>query len=84
MNFVQNKKDGSCDLNFSKEEIKTILKNKKIHFSADVLRDFGNCLTKMVAEWNINFNEELRNKQIGNREIFQPSRFFSASYWSCL
>ena len=73
MNFVQNKKDGSCDLNFSKEEIETIVKNKKIHFSADVLRDFGNCLTKMVAEWNINFNEELRNKQTFEDQIIDVS-----------
>lgn len=62
MNFRQYEKDGSCDLNFSEEEIKIIVKNKKVHFTAEALRDFGNCLTQMVAHWNLNFNEKLKNK----------------------
>jgi|5B_taG_2_1085324.scaffolds.fasta_scaffold17507_4 lipopolysaccharide export system protein LptC len=73
MNFRQYEKDGSCDLNFSEEEIKIIVKNKKVHFTAEALRDFGNCLTKMVAHWNLNFNEELKNKITDDNSVIDLS-----------
>tara|TARA_R100000900_G_scaffold66373_1_gene53212 strand:- start:1293 stop:1532 length:240 start_codon:yes stop_codon:yes gene_type:complete len=73
MNFRQYEKDGSCDLNFSEEEIKIIVKNKKVHFTAEALRDFGNCLTKMVAHWNLNFNEKLKNKITDDNSVIDLS-----------
>lgn len=73
MDFRQNQKDGSCDLNFSDEEIKIIVKNKKVHFSAEALRDFGNCLTRMVAEWNLYFNEDLKQKQTRDESYLDVS-----------
>ena len=62
MKFIQNLKTGSCDLIFSKEEIKTLNKNKKLHFTPESLKHFGNCLMKMVAHWNLSFQEDLKNK----------------------
>ncbi len=56
-------KDGSCDINFSEEEIKIINKYKKVHFTAEGLRHFGNSLMKMVVEFNANFSEEVKNLQ---------------------
>lgn len=58
MNFVQ-KKDGSCTLHFSEEEIKIIQKNKSIHFTAEGLRHFGNVLMKIIIEFNNNFDDDI-------------------------
>ena len=56
-------KDGSCDIVFSKEESEIIYKNNKVHLSAESLRHFGNNLVKIVSDWNVNFNDEVRNLQ---------------------
>ena len=58
MNFIQ-KKDGSCILNFSEEEIKNIQNKKSIHFTAEGLRHFGNVLMRMVIEFNKNFDDDV-------------------------
>ena len=58
--------NGSCDIEFSKEEIEIIIKNKKLYLSDDALRHFGNKLVQIVSEWNMNFNEELKNKMTYN------------------
>ena len=44
------KEDGSCNIEFSEEELKIIAKHKKIFIPAEGLRHFGNALVKMVAE----------------------------------
>ena len=62
MRFEQSKKDGSCDLIFSDEEIKVVNKFKKLHFTPKALNTFGNCLAKMVMDWNSNFKPELQKK----------------------
>jgi len=69
MKFEQNKNNGECDIIFSKEEIDIINKNGKIILTAEGLRDFGNNLVKVVAEWNLNFNEELQKKQSFSNEV---------------
>ena len=50
MIFKQNKKDGSCVLEFSKEEIDIINKNKGLYFDETSLKHFGNTLVHMVAQ----------------------------------
>jgi hypothetical protein len=55
--------NGSCDIEFSKEELKRISKKKSIHLSAESLRHFGNNLVKIVADWQLKFNEEIKNKK---------------------
>ena len=62
MQFKQ-KKDGSCDMIFSWKEIFIIIRKKKVTFTAEGLRHFGNVLIKIVSEWNMNFNKELQTKQ---------------------
>jgi hypothetical protein len=54
--------NGSCDIEFSEEEIKIIIKNKKIHLSDETLRHFGNNLVRMVADWNLKFKKEIQEK----------------------
>ena len=62
MIFKQNKIDGSCEILFSDEEKKIINDKQKIFLDAESFRHFGNVLIKMVADWNINFNDELKSK----------------------
>ena len=59
MKFIQ-KKDGSCDICFTEEEIKIITKNKKLHLSDEGLRHFGNILMKIIVEWQTNFTDEVK------------------------
>jgi len=54
--------NGSCDIEFSKEEIKILNEKGKIHLSDEALRHFGNKLVQMVSEWNFKFNENIVNK----------------------
>jgi hypothetical protein len=62
--------NGSCDIEFSKEEIKILNEKGKIHLSDEALRHFGNKLVQMVSDWNLKFNEELKNKMtFNNTEI---------------
>tara|TARA_R110000803_G_scaffold120566_1_gene188602 strand:- start:521 stop:760 length:240 start_codon:yes stop_codon:yes gene_type:complete len=62
MIFKQNKIDGSCEILFSDEEKKIINDKQKIFLDAESFRHFGNVLIKMVADWNINFNDELKSR----------------------
>lgn len=62
MRFEQNIKDGSCEMIFSDEEIKILNKNKRLYFTPEGLKSFGNCLMKIVVDWNNNFNPELQKK----------------------
>lgn len=61
MNFKQYE-DGSCDIEFSKEEIKIINEKNKIHLSDEMLRHFGNKLVEIVADWNLKFKKEISEK----------------------
>jgi len=71
MNFRQSDKDGSCDINFSDQEIEIIKKYKKLHFDAVTLRHFGNNLVMMVAQFNSNFKEELKQTQTFVEDIIE-------------
>jgi len=62
MNFKQHD-DGSCDIEFSKEEIEIINKKQKLHMPAETLKHFGNTLVAIVSFWNDQFNDEIKNKQ---------------------
>jgi hypothetical protein len=55
--------DGSCDIVFSFKEKFLILRKGKIHLSDEALRHFGNTLVKIVADWNIKFNDDIKNLQ---------------------
>jgi hypothetical protein len=54
--------NGSCDIEFSKEEIKIINEKNKIHLSDEMLRHFGNKLVGIVADWNFKFKKEISEK----------------------
>lgn len=71
MQFRQNKNDGSCDMIFTEEEIEIIKRNKKLHFPAISLRHIGNALVKMVADWQLYFNDELKNKETREDDIVE-------------
>jgi hypothetical protein len=67
MKFNQ-KKDGSCDMIFSWKEIFIILRKRKLTFTPEGLRHFGNVLVKIVSDWNIRFNTELKNKSTTDKD----------------
>ena len=54
------KEDGSCDICFSKEEIKIIKNHRKIHLSKEFLKHFSNHLVKICVEFNNNFDEKTK------------------------
>ena len=55
------KKDGSCDIIFSKEEIMIIKEHKKIYLNDESLRHFSNNLVKICIEFQNKFNEKTKN-----------------------
>lgn len=55
--------NGSCDIEFSPEEIKLLKKNKKLHLSDENLKHFGNHLVKIVMDWQIKFKKETAELQ---------------------
>jgi aromatic ring-opening dioxygenase LigB subunit len=55
--------NGSCDIEFSWKERIILLKKGKLHLSDENLRHFGNNLVKIVADWQLKFNNETANKQ---------------------
>jgi hypothetical protein len=65
MKFKQHE-NGSCDIEFSVKERWIILKKGKIYLSDEALRHFGNKLVQMVADWNLKFNDEVKNKNTYN------------------
>jgi regulator of sigma D len=56
-------KDGSCDIEFSEEEIKILNKKRKLHLSNENLKHFGNHMVKIVSDWHLNFNKEILDKK---------------------
>jgi hypothetical protein len=61
--------NGSCDIEFSKEEINIINKNKKLHLSDDNLKHFGNNLVKIVMEWQLKFNQKTQDMKTYNNKV---------------
>jgi hypothetical protein len=55
--------NGSCDIEFSLKERLTLFRKGKLHLSDENLRHFGNNLVKMVADWQLKFNEDIVNRQ---------------------
>ena len=53
--------NGSCDIEFSWKERWVILTKGKIHLSDVGLKHFGNYLVKIVADWNVKFNDKIKN-----------------------
>ena len=62
MKFDQ-KKNGSCDICFTDEEIEILKRKRKLHLSAEGLRHFGNCLVRIVGEFQVNFDKDRLNNE---------------------
>jgi len=63
MKFRQNNDTGSCRMIFSDEEIKILNEKKELYFDSESLKHIGNCLVKIVSDWNMNFNPEVADKE---------------------
>jgi len=53
--------NGSCDIEFSLKERWIILKKGKIHLTDKMFKHFGNTLVKMVVDWQIKFDDDVKN-----------------------
>jgi len=53
--------NGSCDIKFTWRERITLFLTGKLHLSDESLMHFGNYLVKLVADWNLKFNEKIKN-----------------------
>jgi hypothetical protein len=53
--------NGSCDIVFSKEEIKIINKKECIHLSDEALKHFGDHLMNVIVQWQIKFDDKVKN-----------------------
>jgi hypothetical protein len=53
--------NGSCDIEFSAEEIKIINEKKILHLTDENLKHFGNHLVKIVMDWQIKFDPKIAN-----------------------
>jgi len=53
-------KDGSCEIIFSKEEIKIITKYKKLYLDKEFLKHFSNSLINICMQFNNNFDEKTK------------------------
>jgi hypothetical protein len=53
--------NGSCDIKFTWRERITLFLTGKLHLSDESLKHFGNYLVKLVADWNLKFNEKIKN-----------------------
>jgi len=65
------KEDGSCDIEFTEQELKIIAKHKKIFLPAEGLRHFGNALVKMVADWNMHFNKDVKELLTDSKTVVE-------------
>jgi hypothetical protein len=61
MKFKQHD-DGSCDIEFSDQEIKILIEKRKLHLSKELFKDFSNILVAMVVSWNEKFNDNLKTR----------------------
>jgi predicted nuclease of restriction endonuclease-like RecB superfamily len=68
------KEDGSCDIEFTKEELKIIAEHKKIFLPAEGLRHFGNALVKIVGDWNMNFNENVKELLTDDKTVVKGQK----------
>lgn len=63
MRIIQDQKDGSAEICFSWKEIWVLIRKRKLKLSPENLRHLGNILVKIVSEWNMNFNKDIKNKE---------------------
>lgn len=57
MQFIQNNKDGSGKIKFSWKERFILFFKGGLILDAVSLKHFGNTIVKIVADWQINFDE---------------------------
>ena len=70
MKFLQ-QKDGGCNIEFSEKEIEIITKNKKLFLPPTTLRHFGNALVGMVASWQLNFSDEVKELSTQSNTVIE-------------
>ena len=57
------KKDGSCDIVFTDEEVDILVKYKKLQLPKSSTKDFINNVAKIIFELNDNLDDKTKNLQ---------------------
>jgi hypothetical protein len=58
--FKQHPKDGSADIEFTLKERYIIFFKGHLHLPAIFLKHFGNNLIRIVSEWQMLFNDDVK------------------------
>ena len=74
MRFIQNRHSGEAEMIFEDKEIEIIKKNKKLIFTPEYLKIFGDCLMKIIIDWNSNFNSDLQKKLTQEEDVLDLSK----------
>ena len=69
MEIKQYEKDGSAEIIFTEQEKNIINERGHLKLTPEGLRHFGNNLVKIVADFQINFNQEVRNLETKEQDV---------------
>tara|TARA_R100000329_G_scaffold119587_1_gene98573 strand:- start:363 stop:581 length:219 start_codon:yes stop_codon:yes gene_type:complete len=69
MQIKQYEKDGSAEIIFTEQEKKIINERGLLKLTPEGLRHFGNNLVKIVADFQINFKQEVRNLETKEQDV---------------
>ena len=66
---IRQYEDGSADIIFNDQEKKIVNERGYMKLSPEGLRHFGNHLVKIVADFQINFKQDVRNMETKGQDI---------------
>ena len=69
MIIKQNKKDGTAEIIFSWKEIWTLIKKRKLQFTAESFKHLINNFIKIIMEFNENFEDNLQRKTTHSNHV---------------
>jgi hypothetical protein len=71
MKFIQKKSDGSLKIKFSWKERFILFFRGNLYLNSFALRHFSNNLIKIITEWNVNFNEDVKKLTTSEEDSIQ-------------
>jgi len=70
---IRQYEDGSAEIVFNDQEKEIVNKKGSLKITPEGLRHFGNLLVKIVADFQINFKEDVRNMQTTEGQDIETS-----------
>lgn len=69
MIIKQNKKDGTAEIIFSWKEIWTLIKKRRLKFTAESFKHLTNNFIKIIMEFNENFDDNIQRKITDSNQV---------------